>query len=138
MPWAAVLRSHQLDTGTRLPLGTVAASNAEHSVRSTTDGAQVISASGELDLDSGPTLEEALTLALQVNPPPGVIALDLSALTFSDSSGLNLLLRIRMQAQQRAIPLRLAGLRPSVLRVFEFTGADALFSLHDRIDQALA
>lgn len=107
-------------------------------VRNADDGAQVISASGELDLDSQPALEAALTHALRADPAPRLVAVDLTALTFCDSSGLNLLLRAHAQAQQRAIPLRLAGLRPHVLRVFEITGAHTIFSLHDRIDQALA
>src|SRR5690242_348193 len=107
-------------------------------VRSTDDGAHVISASGELDLDSRPALQDALTHALQADPPPRVVALDFHALTFCDSSGLNLLLLARSQAEQRDIPLRLAGLQPSVLHLFEITGAHTIFCLHDRIDQALA
>ncbi|MFI0718974.1 STAS domain-containing protein [Streptomyces sp. NPDC021224] len=102
------------------------------------DGAQVVSASGELDLNSAPALQEALAHALQADPPLRVIAVDLSALTFCDSSGLNLLLHAHLQAQQCSIPFRLAGLQPAVSRVFRITGAHAILSLHDRIDQALA
>jgi anti-anti-sigma factor len=67
-----------------------------------------------------------------------VVALDFSALTFCDSSGLNLLLGARLEAEQRAVPLHLAGLPPTVLRVFQITGADVVFPIHDRLDQALA
>jgi anti-anti-sigma factor len=67
-----------------------------------------------------------------------VIAVDLSVLTFCDSSGLNPLLSARMHAQQRAVPLRLAAPSPVVLRILQVTGADTVLPIHDRIDQARA
>lgn len=58
------------------------------------------------------------------------ILLDLSAVTFMDSSGLGAILAIR-----RALPpghrIELAGLTPNVDRVFRLTRMDLVFTIHD-------
>jgi anti-anti-sigma factor len=106
--------------------------------RGTGDGCQVVAVSGELDLDSAAALEDTLTRALRMDPPPRLLAVDLSALAFCDSTGLNLLLQVRRAAEERAVPLHLAGPPPAVSRLLEITGADTLFHIHERLDQALA
>lgn len=59
------------------------------------DGRLLIRCDGELDLASGPTLDRALR---QARSDRRSVLLDLSALTFMDSTGLNLL----VQAARRA------------------------------------
>ncbi|BBB01959.1 putative anti-sigma factor antagonist [Actinacidiphila reveromycinica] len=108
------------------------------SARSTEDGAQIVCAAGELDLEGGAVLEPVLDRALSADPAPRLVAVDATGVTFCDSSGLNLLLRIRQEAEERSVPLHLAGLTDPVLRVLEITGADSLFSIHAQLDQALA
>jgi len=58
-----------------------------------------------------------------------LILLDLSAVTFMDSSGLGAILAIR-----RALPpghrIELAGLTPNVDRVFRLTRMDMIFTIH--------
>ncbi|MFJ7146761.1 STAS domain-containing protein [Streptomyces sp. NPDC100445] len=104
----------------------------------TQDGARVVSVAGELDLDGEMALGPALFSALRADPPPRLVVLDLSGLTFCDSSGLNLLLRVRLEAEHRSITLRLVCPGATVLRLLKITGMDTLFDIHDRLEQALA
>jgi anti-sigma B factor antagonist len=104
----------------------------------TQDGARVVSVAGELDLDGEMALRSALSSALRADPLPRLLVLDLSDLTFCDSSGLNLLLRARLEAEDRSITLRLVCHGATVLRLLRTTGTDTLFDIHDRLEQALS
>lgn len=64
---------------------------------------------------------------LLMHPAPRVV-LDLSRVTFVDSSGLGALVAVRkLFAEGRA--LELAGLTPNVRRVFQLTRMDSVFSI---------
>ncbi|MEU9134316.1 STAS domain-containing protein [Kitasatospora sp. NPDC048540] len=92
---------------------------------------------GELDLDSLAPADEALERALADGPARVVV--DLAELGFCDSSGLNLLLRTRIAAQEAEIELRLAAAPDGQFgRLLELTGAGAVFSLHASVPDALA
>lgn len=59
------------------------------------------------------------------------VILDLSQVTFLDSSGLGAVVAVmKLLAPQRA--LELAGLTPSVARVFRLTRMDSVFTIHPR------
>jgi anti-anti-sigma factor len=76
--------------------------------------------SGELDLS---TADQLIDVLAQDRTSPGDIALDLSELTFIDSSGLRVLLdTVRSLDERGTLVLR----RPSgeVARVFEVSGID--------------
>lgn len=64
------------------------------------------------------------------------VLLDLSAVSFMDSSGLGAILAIR-----RALPpghrIELAGLTPNVERVFRLTRMDMVFTIHPAAAEAL-
>ncbi|MER6256929.1 STAS domain-containing protein [Streptomyces sp. NPDC001584] len=78
----------------------------------------------DLDMDTCPHLAEALdalTLRGQV--------LDLSAVTFMDSSALNLLLAVRTRAHAEDAVLELYGVPEQGLRLLDLTGARDLFTL---------
>lgn len=68
-------------------------------------GASAIAVSGELDLETAPQLSEEVELA--VWSTVGAFVLDLSGLTFFDSSGLHALLRARafLAREDRALVL---------------------------------
>ncbi|MFC9330080.1 STAS domain-containing protein [Kitasatospora sp. NPDC057015] len=105
-------------------------------VRRTDAGALVCSLAGELDLDGvlavGPTLEEA------VRAGAPLMVVDLSRVGFCDSSGLNLLLRTRTDADSAGTALRLAAAPDQLLRLLEITGADRVFALDPTLELALA
>jgi anti-anti-sigma factor len=94
---------------------------------------------GELDMSSAPELENVLG-SLLVGPLPHRLVLDLTELRFLGSHGVAALIRLRNQATTSAGPavLRLAGLRPALIRVLSLTAALALFDLHDNVEDALA
>ncbi len=77
--------------------------------------------SGEIDLSTVTELEERLEDSLGADP--SLLVLDLREVTFLDSSGLRLLLRLdgRQRAGGRRLVLVKGGRR--VERVFELTGA---------------
>lgn len=85
------------------------------------DGAVRVSLVGELDLASAQQMEEHF--AKVDEQAPRRVVVDLSGLTFIDSSGLRMLLLADARAREHSYELvLLAGPEP-VQRVFEMTGA---------------
>ena len=76
---------------------------------------------GELDLAAVPALEERLA-AIEQDAGPRIV-IDISALSFIDSSGLRLLLLADGHARERGHELLLTQPTESVRRVLEMTGA---------------
>ena len=71
------------------------------------------------------------------NSGPDVIVLDLSRVEFIDSSGLvAIVATMKNMGQQRK--LALAGLTPTVARVFQLTRMDSVFNVFPTLDSALA
>ncbi|MEU5401362.1 STAS domain-containing protein [Streptomyces sp. NPDC005963] len=99
-------------------------------------GALVVVLAGELDHDTAPPLRDAL--AEGVTAGRGRIVVDCAELGFCDSTGLNVLLRARIEAQESGSVLELSALQPQVARMFDITGADTVFTVHDSLDAALA
>lgn len=97
---------------------------------------EVVAAAGELDHHTAELLRSPLEDALDQGRVRLVI--DCSQLEFCDSTGLNVLLGARLKADAAGGGVHLAGMLPVVARVFEITGADAVFTVHDSLEQALA
>ena len=76
---------------------------------------------GELDMDGSPQLAELLAQFLDGESQPQEIILDLSGLSFIDSSGLSVLLTAQttLNGQDRRLIVR--SPRPNALKVFEIT-----------------
>ncbi|MFE6746484.1 STAS domain-containing protein [Kitasatospora purpeofusca] len=91
------------------------------------DTGPVVGCSGELDLTEVPLLDGALNAALALCPE--VLTVDLGAVTFMDSAGLNSFLRARTRAERQGSALHLADPSPQVMRLLEITGADRVFSV---------
>ncbi|OON72995.1 STAS domain-containing protein [Streptomyces tsukubensis] len=96
----------------------------------------VVTPVGELDHHTAELLREPLEQCLADGLARLVI--DCARLDFCDSTGLNVLLGARLKAEAAGGGVHLAGMQPVVARVFEITGADAVFTVHDTLDQALA
>ncbi|GAA2055589.1 MULTISPECIES: STAS domain-containing protein [Streptomyces] len=96
----------------------------------------VVSPAGELDHHSAGMLRESLDGC--VADGCSRIVIDCSALEFCDSTGLNVLLTTRIDAEAAGGGVHLAAMRPVVARVFEITGAGAVFTVHSSLDDALA
>lgn len=65
------------------------------------------------------------------------IVLDLSSVTFLDSSGLGAVVAV-MKFCAPEIKVELAGLTPIVAKVFRLTRMDNVFKIHETADDALA
>ncbi|WP_411103014.1 STAS domain-containing protein [Streptomyces sp. cmx-4-9] len=95
------------------------------------DGTRVIVCAGEFDQQSLDAITEA-GAAATADPAIGRIVLDVSRITFADSSMLNAMFRLR-----RASTLVLVGPLPrSLERVLQLTQARTLFDVAEDIDTA--
>ncbi len=92
------------------------------------DDGVVVSAAGELDLNTAPDLREQL--ARLVNGGARHVTVDLAGVTFVDSTALSVLVSALKRLRQADGDLALASPNPSVRRVFEITGLTRLFSIH--------
>lgn len=68
---------------------------------------------------------------------PAIVVLDLSAVTFIDSSGLgSIVATMKLLAPDRKLVL--AGLTPTVDKVFRLTRMDSVFELHGDVENAVS
>lgn len=95
----------------------------------------VVTPSGELDHHTADLLGTQLDRCVDAGMARLVV--DCSALEFCDSTGLNVLLSARLKAEAAGGAVHLVGMLPAVARVFEITGAEAVFAVHESLDDAL-
>ncbi|HEX6887883.1 MAG TPA: STAS domain-containing protein [Candidatus Nanopelagicales bacterium] len=98
--------------------------------------ATVLAASGEVDVYSAPDLDQAIGEALATGHRHLVI--DLSAVTFLDSTGLGVLVKGLKGARDAGGWLRLVVISERIRKIFDITGLDASMPLFDTADAALA
>lgn len=91
----------------------------------------VLRLAGELDIAGLPAIRRTVSEICADHPRPDVVA-DLSAVTFMDSCGLNGLIKAWRQIAAQGGRFAVAGVQPRVARVFELTGMDRAFEMHDR------
>jgi len=101
----------------------------ESTVRRASNGV-VVFGHGELDLATAPLFEAAL--AAQLRYRPRSLTLDLSAVTFIDCAGLNVLLHARIHAGHSHTDLHLGPVSSQVARLLTLTGTLALFTAPHR------
>ncbi|MGW3492472.1 STAS domain-containing protein [Streptomyces sp. NPDC001020] len=95
----------------------------------------VVTPAGELDHHTADLLREPLDDCFARGVSRLVV--DCSRLEFCDSTGLNVLLGARLKAEAAGGGVHLAQMQPVVARVFEITGAEAVFTVHETLDAAL-
>lgn len=98
-------------------------------------GAIVVSLVGDLDMT---TVDEAATALRTATDEGGPVVLDMTGLRFFSSAGLNLLLQLHEDAQDKQVDVRLAGDQRVVIRPMELTGLTDLFPIHSSVSAALA
>jgi anti-anti-sigma factor len=87
----------------------------------------ILQLTGEVDMASVPLLRETYD---EVCPKPACgLVVDLSGVTFLDSSGLAILLAIHEELQNRGTQLTILAPTPSVRRLFGITGLDSVFEI---------
>jgi stage II sporulation protein AA (anti-sigma F factor antagonist) len=82
--------------------------------------AETLYVTGELDMATGPALER--TVAGTLDGQGGEFRLDISALTFMDSTGANALLRVQERVESLGRRLVVVSPTGAVRRVFELMG----------------
>lgn len=117
--------------------GTVGSANRGRlEVEARTEGrSEIVTPVGELDHHTADLLREPLEHAVEQGRARLVV--DCSQLEFCDSTGLNVLLGARLKAEAAGGEVHLAAMLPVVARVFEITGAEAVFTVHDSLEEAL-
>jgi anti-sigma B factor antagonist len=99
------------------------------------DGAVVVSLAGELDLYNASAVRETLLDCCAEEPQRLVV--DLSAVTFLDSTALGVLIEARTRlANRRGFLLASPGLETR--RALEISGLDRHFTVHESLEQALS
>lgn len=100
-------------------------------------GVVVVELTGEIDMLSA---EEPLTRMLEVlDQAPAGLAVDLRAVSFFGSSGINLLLTVQDRAEREGIPVAVVADRPAVRRPLAMTMVDRQLAMFtDRSDALLA
>jgi anti-anti-sigma factor len=99
--------------------------------------AVVLSAAGEIDLLTAGKLDQAIAAVLAGTPPPPVLVVDLTDVTFLDSAGLGVLTHNHMAASP-LLAFRVVASNPFTLKPIRLTGLDRLLALFDTVDEALA
>ena len=90
---------------------------------------------GELDHHTAPRLRAALDMT-PLGPDTSLV-LDLSGLTYCDSTGITVLVTAYHRSQAAGSTLSLAGLKPDLMRVFGIIGLDQVFTFHPTTDDAI-
>ena len=105
--------------------------HVELKVTSRSQGDHIILAlAGEIDLYTAPRLQSELSSVLPA-AGPGMILVDMSAVDFCDSTGMNVLLAAHRLAAERGNELVLAAPRPALRKILEVTGLQSVFTVHD-------
>ncbi|MGH1369810.1 MAG: STAS domain-containing protein [Maritimibacter sp.] len=100
------------------------------------DGTRVISVA-ESRIDAAGAIQFKDNMRELTEAGPDRVVLDLSKVDFLDSSGLGAVVAAMKQAGPEK-NLELAGLTPTVAKVFRLTRMDGVFSIHASVEAALA
>ena len=98
--------------------------------------AAVIAAVGEVDVFTAPGLDAAIEAELEAGHTQLVV--DLTGVTFLDSTGLGVLVKGLKGAREAAGTLRLVVTSERIRKIFDITGLDASMPLFDTVDDAVA
>jgi anti-sigma B factor antagonist len=92
----------------------------------------VITVSGEVDLATSPDLDNAIIAAIESGTSS--LAIDLTDVSFMDSSGLGVVVRGLKRCREADKDLDLVITNERVLKVFGITGLDQVIPIHDSIE----
>jgi anti-sigma B factor antagonist len=132
--WAPVGAPYDLQVEKRSPVGLLRASV---SVPESAGAAySVVVLAGEVDATNSDELYGVLESV--VTQQPRLLIVDMSGLSFMDSTGLRMLLRSSRSLDQQGGVLALAAPQVSVARVLQLTRADQLIPVYETVADAIA
>ncbi|MEU0884098.1 anti-sigma factor antagonist [Lentzea sp. NPDC005914] len=106
------------------------------SVHTTRDGRiAVVAVAGDVDMSTAPALIAELTN--QVDKYPAAVVVDLGAVSFFCSSGINALLDAYERTTSRGIPLHLVAPQQRVVRPLQIAGLSDIFPQHVTLPDAI-
>jgi len=98
------------------------------------DGCAVVRAGGEIDASTVGALDGAITDAASRSPH---VVIDLTQVTFVDSSGLGALIVGRQNARERGGSMSLVAPPPAVRRLLGSTHLNDVFAIYDSMGEAV-
>jgi anti-sigma B factor antagonist len=98
-------------------------------------GWSVLRVGGEIDVATAPRLREQLITL--VNEQRYHLVVDLTDVDFLDSTGLGVLIGALKRVRTHEGDLRIVATANRVVKVFDITGLDQVFSIHPDLDSAL-
>ncbi|MFI1441822.1 STAS domain-containing protein [Streptomyces fructofermentans] len=101
--------------------------------QTTTADTRILLLRGEIDTDTADLLRQAL----RTDEGPARSVLDFSAVTFMDSTGINVLVAAHHEAHAAGGWIRMAALPTSVQRVVEIIGLDTIVPCYPTLPEAL-
>jgi anti-sigma B factor antagonist len=102
---------------------------------SSTGARNVLEVRGEVDLHSAPQLQDRLLQLIGPGQPSVVV--DLTGLSFLDSTGLGVLVAARNEAERAGTALKLVCSSDRMLKLFRITGLDAAFEIYATVAGAI-
>jgi anti-sigma B factor antagonist len=106
------------------------------SQRDVNDHTTVIAVEGEIHVSTAPEFSGVLAESLASGRT--ALVLDLTGVTFIDSTGLSVLLNALRRITRAGGAMALVCSNPTVLRLFEITKLDSTFAIHGALEPAIA
>ena len=98
------------------------------------DNGIIIELAGEIDLDTSPEVRKTILMETKKKHPN--IFINLSQVTYMDSSGIATLVEGLQYCNQYKGKLVIAGLGPGVREVFELSRLDKVFTIYNDLNEA--
>jgi anti-sigma B factor antagonist len=99
-------------------------------------GVHIVELSGEVDLHHSPQLREVLLAHAEAKRP--ALLLDLSEVSYMDSSGLATLIEYLQRALKYKGRFALAGASHRLRTIFDLARLGEIFAIHESVDEAKA
>jgi anti-sigma B factor antagonist len=99
----------------------------------------VIAVRGEVDLHTAPKVQYAIErAAANESAAAAVVVVDMSSITFIDSTALSMLARAKRSLDEQSISFRIAEPSSPVERIFSVTGFRDYFDIFESREEAVA
>jgi anti-sigma B factor antagonist len=95
----------------------------------------IVSVTGEIDAATSPALRARLLDQASADNP--TIVIDMTAVSFLDSTALGTLVSVRQRCLELGGEVRLVIKDPPIIKVFEITGLTEAFPISSSVDQAV-
>jgi anti-sigma B factor antagonist len=101
-----------------------------------TGATQIIEVKGEVDLYTSPKMREQIFTTIKRHPSKSLIV-NLTNVTYVDSSGIATLVEGLQLANEYQIRLKLVGLSRAILEVFQLVRLERVFEIYQTEEEAL-